>query len=281
MLLNRRLELASGALGVKPHNGPWYQPGWGDDIAAYWPRFVRKWEKPDARRKLELPPEAFVAGEAIMNGFAWIQDELSKKPHTFNHGDVKPPNMFMMPNSVPAFIDWQYTAVGKGCQDILFFLIEGYDIAECRRLVPHTAFSCAKLRVHSAHLEVRQGAPSYAPFAASDAPDGRVLEGAGQGADSELLKHCAHPSAGSKIHISSERPVRWPPNSTTLAPCAVTMTSDATSPFSRASRSRTASRMWPTYCSALRALPVGAHPWREALPELQQRLAHLLHLRVT
>ena len=129
-------ELASGALGVKPHNGPWYQPGWGDDIAAYWPRFVRKWEKPDARRKLELPPEAFVAGEAIMNGFAWIQDELSKKPHTFNHGDVKPPNMFMMPNSVPAFIDWQYTAVGKGCQDILFFLIEGYTIEECRRLEP-------------------------------------------------------------------------------------------------------------------------------------------------
>ena len=26
---------------------------------------------------------------------------------------------------VPAFIDWQYTAVGKGCQDIVFFLIEG------------------------------------------------------------------------------------------------------------------------------------------------------------
>lgn len=44
--------------------------------------------------------------------------------------------MFMMPNSVPAFIDWQYMAVGKGCQDILFFLIEGYTIEECRRLEP-------------------------------------------------------------------------------------------------------------------------------------------------
>ena len=38
-LLERRTR--GGALGVKPHNGPWYQPGWGDDIAAYWPRFVR------------------------------------------------------------------------------------------------------------------------------------------------------------------------------------------------------------------------------------------------
>ena len=30
----------------------------------------------------------------------------------------------------------RYTAVGKGCQDIVFFLIEGYEIAECRRLEP-------------------------------------------------------------------------------------------------------------------------------------------------
>ena len=44
--------------------------------------------------------------------------------------------MFMMPGGIPAFIDWQYTAVGKGCQDIVFFLIEGYEIAECRRLEP-------------------------------------------------------------------------------------------------------------------------------------------------
>ena len=27
-----------------------------------------------------------------------------------------------------ALFDWQYTAVGKGCQDILFFLIEGYEV---------------------------------------------------------------------------------------------------------------------------------------------------------
>ena len=44
--------------------------------------------------------------------------------------------MFMMPGGVPAFIDWQYTAVGKGCQDIAFMLIEGYEIEECRRLEP-------------------------------------------------------------------------------------------------------------------------------------------------
>ena len=75
-------------------------------------------------------------GKHIADCFAWVQDQLSSKPHTFNHGDVKPPNMFMMPGETPAFIDWQYTAVGKGCQDLVFFLIEGYDIAGCRRLEP-------------------------------------------------------------------------------------------------------------------------------------------------
>jgi len=130
--------LASGALGIKPHNSPWYQPGWGNDLADYWPRFETKWRARAGGDAMGpgLPEEAFGIGKAIVDHFAWIQDQLSMKPHTFNHGDVKPPNMFMMPGDVPAFIDWQYTAVGKGCQDVVFFLIEGYDITECRRLEP-------------------------------------------------------------------------------------------------------------------------------------------------
>ena len=61
------------------------------------------------------------------------QDTISSAPHTFLHGDVKPPNMFLLTGpggqeSVPAFFDWQYIAIGKSCCDIVFFLIEGYDI---------------------------------------------------------------------------------------------------------------------------------------------------------
>jgi len=132
-------ELSSGALGVKPHNSPWYQPVWGNDLCDYWPRFDKKWRARGPKGDNMgpgLPEEAYAIGKAIVDDFAWIQDELSSKPHTFNHGDVKPPNMFMMPGNTPAFIDWQYTAVGKGCQDILFFLIEGYEVDECRRLEP-------------------------------------------------------------------------------------------------------------------------------------------------
>uniref|UniRef100_A0A7S2JQQ5 Aminoglycoside phosphotransferase domain-containing protein n=1 Tax=Haptolina brevifila TaxID=156173 RepID=A0A7S2JQQ5_9EUKA len=131
-------QLSSGALGIKPHNSPWYQPGWGNDLADYWPRFETKWRARAGGDAMGpgLPEEAFAIGKRIVECFGWVQDELSSKPHTFNHGDVKPPNMFMMPGGVPAFIDWQYTAVGKGCQDVVFFLIEGYDVNECRRLEP-------------------------------------------------------------------------------------------------------------------------------------------------
>ena len=52
------------------------------------------------------------------------------------HGDVKPGNMFLMGDGVPAFIDWQYTAIGKGVQDLAFMLIEGYDVATCAALEP-------------------------------------------------------------------------------------------------------------------------------------------------
>ena len=131
-------ELSSGALGIKPHNASWYQPGWGNDVAGYWQTFEKKWRArgPGDSMGPGLPEEAYAIGKAIVDSFAWVQDELSSKPHTFNHGDVKPPNMFMMPGEHPAFIDWQYTAVGKGCQDVVFFLIEGYEIEECRRLEP-------------------------------------------------------------------------------------------------------------------------------------------------
>ena len=148
-------ELASGALGIKPHNSPWYQPGWGRDLKDYWPRFEAKWRGRMGGDAMGpgLPEEAFAIGKAIVDQFSWVQDELSSKPHTFNHGDVKPPNMFMMPGEMPAFIDWQYTAVGKGCQDIVFFLIEGYDIAECRRLEPIVMQAYHAALVHEGVLD--------------------------------------------------------------------------------------------------------------------------------
>ena len=108
-------KLASGALGIRRHDDAWFKPSWLDAVAGYWPKFEAKWRVPDGRRPEELPEEAFAVGEQIVRHYGWVQTAVSSAPHTFVHGDVKPGNMFMMADKTPAFIDWQYTAVGKGC----------------------------------------------------------------------------------------------------------------------------------------------------------------------
>jgi len=119
-------------MGVMPHNGPWFNPSWRNKVAGHWPRFKVKWAS-------VLSSEALLAGETIIKNFQWVQDAVSAEPRTFLHGDVKPPNMFMLYEDhvpTPAFIDWQYIAIGKSCCDILFMLVEGYDIPTVRELEP-------------------------------------------------------------------------------------------------------------------------------------------------
>ena len=143
-------RLASGELGLRRHDHAWFAPGWHDDCKTYWPEFEKKWRA----RKGALPEEAFGIGAAVVAQYGWVQSAVSSKPHTFVHGDVKPGNMFLMGDGAPAFIDWQYTAVGKGCSDLAFMLIEGYDEATCASLEP---------RVRAAYHEalVAEGVTGY------------------------------------------------------------------------------------------------------------------------
>lgn len=115
--------------GVSPHNGPWFNPSWREKVTGHWPEFRTKWAT-------VLSPEALEAGDKIIANYQWVQDTISSEPRTFLHGDVKPPNMFMLSGNEPAFFDWQYIAIGKSCCDILFFLVEGYSIEEVRVLEP-------------------------------------------------------------------------------------------------------------------------------------------------
>jgi len=48
---------------------------------------------------------------------------------TFIHGDIKSPNIFYdcVNSYEPYFIDWQHCAIGKGVQDLVFFIIESFD----------------------------------------------------------------------------------------------------------------------------------------------------------
>jgi HAD superfamily hydrolase (TIGR01509 family) len=69
--------------------------------------------------------------DEIYYNFNDIQKRLSEGNHlTFIHGDIKSPNIFYdeKNNYEPYFIDWQHCAVGKGVQDLIFFIIESFDI---------------------------------------------------------------------------------------------------------------------------------------------------------
>jgi len=69
--------------------------------------------------------------DSIFNNFFAVQESFSKGENlTFIHGDIKSPNIFYDTdnNYEPYFIDWQHCAIGKGVQDLIFFIIESYDI---------------------------------------------------------------------------------------------------------------------------------------------------------
>ena len=69
--------------------------------------------------------------EEIYCNFQEIQSRFSQGNNlTFIHGDIKSPNVFydIENNYEPYFIDWQHCAIGKGVQDLIFFIIESFDI---------------------------------------------------------------------------------------------------------------------------------------------------------
>ena len=75
--------------------------------------------------------------DIIFEDFNNIQERLSNNNLTFIHGDIKSPNIFYdTENNEPYFIDWQHCAIGKGVQDLIFFIIESFDINNIKLLFP-------------------------------------------------------------------------------------------------------------------------------------------------
>jgi beta-phosphoglucomutase-like phosphatase (HAD superfamily)/choline kinase len=65
----------------------------------------------------------------IFNQYSEIQRKFTQGRHlTFIHGDIKSPNLFYDADNEPVFIDWQHCAIGKGVQDLAFFVLESFDI---------------------------------------------------------------------------------------------------------------------------------------------------------
>jgi beta-phosphoglucomutase-like phosphatase (HAD superfamily)/choline kinase len=108
---------------LKKHNDPIFNPIWADFINNKWPSFVNNWKNVLSEKQISI-------AENIKNNFQKIQENLSNNNLTIIHGDVKSPNIFYNGdnNLQPIFLDWQYIAIGKGVQDMIFFLIESFDI---------------------------------------------------------------------------------------------------------------------------------------------------------
>ena len=92
-------------------------------IKEKWPIFQKKWSNVLSVKQLQNL-------EIIVNNYENIQNELLSGPNlTLCHGDVKSANIFYKNGTnEPCFIDWQYVSIGHGTQDLIFFMIESFDI---------------------------------------------------------------------------------------------------------------------------------------------------------
>lgn len=107
-------------------NDPLFRPQWGEFIKDNWEPFKQRWGHILNTKQIQM-------GEHIVSSFDDIQMHLSTGDLTFCHGDVKAPNIFFDPHGEPIFLDWQYITCGKGVQDLMFFIIESFDVDHVRR----------------------------------------------------------------------------------------------------------------------------------------------------
>lgn len=131
--------------GLKTSMDPTFSPTWYNFIENRWPLFKEKWGK-------ILKPDQLSLGEDIMMNFAGIQQRMSQGNTTIIHGDIKSPNIFYNIDlgHEPCFIDWQHIAIGKGVQDLIFFIIESFDINTIPIIYPiFTNYYYRKLREHN------------------------------------------------------------------------------------------------------------------------------------
>jgi HAD superfamily hydrolase (TIGR01509 family) len=108
---------------LKKNNDKLFNPSWNNFIKSKWYVFKNKWQNILTKEQLDI-------ADYIYNNFSSIQQKLSDKNLTFCHGDVKSANLFYKINGNsydPVFIDWQYITLGKGVQDLVFFMIESFD----------------------------------------------------------------------------------------------------------------------------------------------------------
>jgi hypothetical protein len=109
-----------------------FAPFFSDFIAERYDAFKNIWFK-------ILNPRQQSRCDDIASSFGEIQSRFSVGHHlTFIHGDIKSPNIFYDADNdcEPYFIDWQHCAVGKGVQDLVFLVLESFDILQLPTVFP-------------------------------------------------------------------------------------------------------------------------------------------------
>ena len=115
---------------LKSSNDTIFCPFFTDFIRERYDLFKIKWFKTLKKVQTDKCDEIFM-------NFASIQKRFSVGNNlTFIHGDIKSPNIFYDVESdyEPYFIDWQHCAIGKGVQDLIFFIIESFDIINLKSI---------------------------------------------------------------------------------------------------------------------------------------------------
>ena len=114
------------------NDDPRFNPVWTNYINENWDLFKLRWQYLLNEKQVNI-------AEKIVKNFSKIQKDLSNRNLTLCHGDIKSPNIFyrkLNDEYIPYFIDWQYISYGKGVQDIIFLMIESFDIKNSLLYVP-------------------------------------------------------------------------------------------------------------------------------------------------
>jgi beta-phosphoglucomutase-like phosphatase (HAD superfamily) len=110
--------------GLKGSCDTIFRPFFADFIYDRQAEFKRKWYP-------LLKGAQQILCDDILSDISNIQERFSVGRNlTLIHGDIKSPNIFydVENNYEPYFLDWQHCAIGKGVQDLIFFIIESFDI---------------------------------------------------------------------------------------------------------------------------------------------------------
>lgn len=116
---------------------------WGAFISLRWPSFYEKWG-------FMMSEHVKGVCKYIVDHFHEIEKYMCQGQRTVCHGDFKAPNIFFGSDEC-LLIDWQYLTFGKGAQDLVFFLIESFDVVNMTVALKEYMLSYYFLLIHKEH----------------------------------------------------------------------------------------------------------------------------------